>query len=54
MLSKLRSLFSSSGDAPEAIAMPVARVPQGQRVYAVGDIHGRLDLFEQLLQRIEA
>jgi len=28
-------------------------VPPGQRVYAVGDIHGRLDLLEQLLEMIE-
>lgn len=29
-------------------------VPEGQRVYAVGDIHGRLDLLEQLLQEIQS
>lgn len=29
-------------------------VPEGQRVYAVGDIHGRLDLLDELLPRIEA
>ncbi len=29
------------------------RVPDGRRVYAVGDVHGRLDLLEQLLARIE-
>jgi serine/threonine protein phosphatase 1 len=28
-------------------------VPPGRRIYAVGDIHGRLDLFEQLLAMIE-
>jgi serine/threonine protein phosphatase 1 len=28
-------------------------VPPGQRVYAVGDIHGRDDLFAALLERIE-
>lgn len=31
-----------------------ACVPQGQRVYAIGDIHGRLDLLDQLLAKIEA
>lgn len=31
-----------------------ARVPDGLRVYAIGDIHGRLDLLDQLLFRIEA
>ncbi|MBU6253299.1 MAG: metallophosphoesterase [Alphaproteobacteria bacterium] len=29
-------------------------LPPGERVYAIGDIHGRLDLFHQLLRRIEA
>ncbi|MGQ0589040.1 MAG: metallophosphoesterase [Sphingosinicella sp.] len=28
-------------------------VPDGQRIYAVGDIHGRLDLLDALLARIE-
>jgi len=28
--------------------------PEGHRAYAVGDVHGRLDLLEQLLGRIEA
>lgn len=30
------------------------RIPPGERIYAVGDIHGRLDLFEQLILDIEA
>ena len=30
------------------------RVPAGQRVYAIGDIHGRDDLFGELLRKIEA
>jgi serine/threonine protein phosphatase 1 len=55
MFTKLRSLFSSarSDAAPEAPAAFPARLPDGQRVYAIGDIHGRLDLFEQLLARID-
>lgn len=28
------------------------RVPNGERVYAIGDVHGRLDLFEELIARI--
>lgn len=28
-------------------------VPAGQRVYVVGDIHGRLDLFDELIRAIE-
>ncbi len=31
-----------------------AFLPEGTRVYAVGDIHGRLDLFESMIARIEA
>jgi hypothetical protein len=51
MLKKLKSLFS--GSHPAALAI-VPHIPEGERVYAVGDIHGRLDLFEQLIARIEA
>jgi serine/threonine protein phosphatase 1 len=32
---------------------PQPRVPDEIRLYAVGDIHGRLDLLEQLLHRID-
>lgn len=31
---------------------PAPRVPEDVRVYAIGDIHGRADLFETLLARI--
>lgn len=47
MLTKIRNLI---GRPPES------RVPlltPGQRVYAVGDIHGRLDLFDFLIGAIE-
>lgn len=50
MFNKLRSLFSPA--APEPVR-PRATVPPGQRAYAIGDIHGRLDLFEQLLAQID-
>ncbi len=33
---------------------PRPRIPEGLRVYAVGDIHGRLDLLDPLLARIDA
>ena len=29
-------------------------LPPGERVYAIGDIHGRMDLFRQLLERLAA
>ncbi|MEE9587252.1 MAG: metallophosphoesterase, partial [Hyphomicrobiaceae bacterium] len=31
-----------------------ASLPEGHLLYAVGDIHGRLDLLRSLLKRIEA
>jgi serine/threonine protein phosphatase 1 len=37
---------------PEAGALPA--IPQGRRVYAIGDVHGRLDLLDDLLGQIEA
>lgn len=30
------------------------RVPAGQRIYAIGDVHGRLDLLDALLDAIQA
>ena len=38
----------------ETPAPPRFSVPAGARVYAIGDIHGRLDLFEALIGGIEA
>lgn len=49
MLKLLRSLVPGARGAVPAV---VPRVPEGERVYAVGDIHGRLDLFGQMLERI--
>jgi len=48
MFQALRQIFARSEDAP------LPAVPPGQRVYAVGDIHGRRDLFEALLAAIDA
>lgn len=48
MLQFIRSLFHEVED------QELPTVPPGQRVYAVGDIHGRLDLFEALIDAIEA
>lgn len=38
---------------PLAIAGSRFAVPQGRRVYAIGDIHGRDDLFAELIEMIE-
>ncbi len=47
MLSKIRQIIRGN-------ALPQPAVPAGQRVYAIGDIHGRRDLFEELVALIEA
>lgn len=47
MLAKFRNLLArSSATKPRS-------VPDGERVYAIGDIHGRIDLFENLIRLIE-
>src|SRR5690606_13870319 len=46
----IRRLFRIMSRRPASSA----RVPEGRRVYAVGDIHGRRDLLDELLARIEA
>lgn len=38
--------------ARRASAPPAAAVPDGERVYAIGDVHGCADLLDQLLGRI--
>jgi serine/threonine protein phosphatase 1 len=50
MFSSLRSIFTRA----QTQQPPVGAVPSGMRVYAVGDIHGRLDLLEELLERMAA
>ncbi len=47
MLDRLRAFFSP----PPPPKLPA--VPDGRRYYAVGDIHGRLDLFEAVIAAIE-
>lgn len=46
----VRTLMKLVGNRPARIH----KVPEGQRVYAIGDIHGRLDLLDDLLARIAA
>ena len=50
MLQSFRQFFARTNEHPP----PAAAVPQGRRVYAVGDVHGRRDLFDALLDAIEA
>ncbi|WP_374945148.1 metallophosphoesterase family protein [Sphingomonas sp.] len=37
-----------------AASPPAPAIPPGERVYAIGDVHGRLDLLDQLLSAIDA
>ena len=48
MFNRLRTLF---GPVPSG---PATAIPAGTRVYAVGDVHGRLDLLQALITAIEA
>ncbi|MEP6869993.1 MAG: metallophosphoesterase, partial [Novosphingobium sp.] len=48
MLNNFKKLFS----APPERALPA--IPPGERVYAIGDIHGRLDLLVDMAEAIEA
>ncbi len=48
MFNRLRTLFGPKTSGP------LPAVPAGERVYAVGDIHGRCDLFEAMVTAIEA
>ena len=47
----MKSIRKFLGSEPPPLPPP--EIPAGQRVYAVGDIHGRLDLFEALVTAIE-
>ncbi|QQN74835.1 metallophosphoesterase family protein [Croceicoccus sp. YJ47] len=49
MFRKLGNLMGRSRDDASAPS-----VPAGRRVYAIGDIHGRLDLFDALIAKIRA
>ena len=48
----MRSLFRRRPAPPPQIERAPAAIPPGERVYAIGDIHGRLDLMEELLDTI--
>lgn len=51
MFEPLRHIFRTRS---RAAGRPLPSVPPGTRWYAVGDVHGRLDLFERLIEAIEA
>ncbi|QWC56270.1 serine/threonine protein phosphatase [Erythrobacter sp. 3-20A1M] len=47
MASLFRTLFSASSPKPRHA------VPPGSRYYLIGDIHGRLDLFDRMIEAID-
>ena len=49
MLSKFRNLFSAAAESA-----PPPAIPAGRRAYAVGDVHGRADLFAALITAVDA
>jgi serine/threonine protein phosphatase 1 len=49
MLDAIRQIFRPKPKPTR----PLPAIPYGRRVYAIGDIHGRRDLFDQLVQAIE-
>lgn len=51
MLQRLTGLLTTRRSDERRMA---ARIPDGQRVYAIGDIHGRSDLLVELLGRLKA
>ena len=51
MIDALRRLLTQPPPRPPA---RLARVPAGERYYVIGDIHGRLDLFDAMIDGIEA
>jgi serine/threonine protein phosphatase 1 len=46
-------LFGFRRKAPAVEPARSAAIPDGQRVYAIGDVHGRFDLLTDLLDQIE-
>ena len=48
---RFKSLFGGSRDG--AATVGGAHVPSGERLYAIGDVHGRLDLLTHLLDAID-
>ena len=57
MIGRLFRKMTHAGAAPGPVTAAVPAwpsLPPGRRVYAIGDVHGRLDLLDDLLSRIAA
>ncbi|MEX6723174.1 metallophosphoesterase family protein [Parapedomonas caeni] len=50
----LSHLLGRPRAATEAPQPPMASAPEGMRLIAIGDVHGRLDLLQGLVHRLEA
>lgn len=44
----IEQMFERISGPQHKLAIQVPRVPEGSRVYAIGDIHGRLDLLQKM------
>lgn len=53
MLNPIRRFFSSRTQVGQAQDAQVASIPKGERIYAIGDIHGRVDLLSHLHRQIK-
>ena len=53
LLLLIRTMFLAWKTAALRSQKSAPQVPTGQRVYAIGDVHGRADLLEALLDRID-
>ena len=49
-----RLITSPAGAARRTMVTGKSRVPSGQRIYAIGDIHGRFDLASRMFETIRA
>jgi len=53
MFAALKRLALGSKDPAPDVPDFVPSLPEGERVYAIGDVHGRLDLLNELLAQID-
>lgn len=47
-------MFRKFLNARRSPSTPLPAIPEGERVYAIGDIHGRIDLLDPLLEAVRA
>ncbi len=45
-------IFQSRHSPFQSVVAPAAKTPEGLRIYAIGDIHGRLDLLDRLAGKV--